>query len=206
MPRRSTSKRWLKNHASDPFVKQREAAGYRSRAAFKLKEILARDRLVRRGDTVLELGSSPGGWSQVAAEIIGPSGTVVAVDVLSMDEIPGVSFIHGDCREPVVLAAIRREIGEQSVDLVMSDMAPNITGIRSMDVARSLELAEVATELAREFLRSGGSLILKLFQHAETDRYAASLRDSYSQVLRRRPRASRTRSTEFYVLARGFGI
>ena len=196
----------MKSQAADPFVKQRVASGYRSRAAFKLKEILTRDRLMGHGDTVLELGASPGGWSQVAARVVGATGTVVAVDILTMEAIGNVSFIQGDCREPRVLDLIRKQLADKPADLVMSDMAPNITGIRSMDVARSLELATTTAELAREFLRTGGSLIVKLFQHAETDEYVALLRESYAQIHRRKPSASRTASAEFYVVACGFGI
>jgi 23S rRNA (uridine2552-2'-O)-methyltransferase len=155
---------------------------------------------------VLDLGASPGGWSQVAARIVGASGRIVAVDSLTMEPIDNVTFIHGDCREARVLALIRKALARRPVDLVMSDMAPNITGVRSMDVARSLDLAETTAALAQEFLRTGGSLIVKLFQHAETDDYVASLRESYAQVARRKPPASRRASAEFYVVARGFGI
>jgi 23S rRNA (uridine2552-2'-O)-methyltransferase len=131
---------------------------------------------------------------------------VVAVDLVDMANIAGVSFIQGDCRDPEVLNAIRTELGEKPVDLVMSDMAPNITGIRSVDAARSMELTDAVAELAREFLRHGGCLIMKSFQHGETDRYLAAMRRSYAHVSRRKPQASRRASTEFYVVARGFGI
>lgn len=206
MSGRSATKRWFKTQSTDPFVKQREQRGYRSRAAFKLQEIIARDRILKRGDRVLDLGASPGGWTQVAVACVGAAGRVVAVDILPMEPLAGATFILGDCREETIQLQIRAALGESTIDLVLSDMAPNLTGIRSVDQARSLELAEDALATARNFLRPGGTMLIKLFQHAETDRFIRALRESFTQVARRKPAASRSKSSEFYTLAQGYKL
>jgi len=162
--RRGTTKQWVRKQAADPYVKQRDAAGLRSRAAFKLKEILARDRLISKGSYVVDLGASPGGWCQVAAASVGPTGKVVGVDLLKMEPLPGVHFIEGDARDPDVLAQIRAHLGTRKADLVISDIAPNITGIRDLDESNFLELAGTVRDLASELLAVGGSLVIKLFQ------------------------------------------
>lgn len=204
--RRSKTKQWVRRQAADTYVKQREAAGLRSRAAFKLKEILARDRLLRKGATVVDFGASPGGWSQVAAAAVGASGTVIAVDVLPMEPLSGVEFIEGDAREPETLARLRKALGERRADLVISDIAPNITGIRDLDEANFLELGEIVRSFLKEVLAENGALVIKLFQFPGTDGFVRGLKGSFSSVARRKPDSSRKASREFYVVATGFKI
>jgi 23S rRNA (uridine2552-2'-O)-methyltransferase len=206
MSRRSSSSRWYQTQVSDPFVKRREALGLRSRAAFKLTELLERDRLLRPGAVVLDLGASPGGWSQVAAGIVGGKGLVIAVDILPMHPIAGVDFLLGDSRDPAIVAEIERLLGERRVDLVLSDMAPNLTGIRDVDEARSVELAEVAWDAAQNFLRVGGTMLLKMFQNAESERFLKDIRTRFERIARRKPAASRRASAEFYVVASGYKV
>jgi 23S rRNA (uridine2552-2'-O)-methyltransferase len=204
--RRGSTKRWLQIQSRDPFVKQRDAEGYRSRAAFKLKEILERDRLLKPGDRVLDLGGSPGGWSQVAKEAVGGRGTVVAVDLLAMEPLKGVHFIQGDSGAPEVVEAVKEALGGGPVDLVLSDMAPNLSGVRHADEARSVALAEVAIEAAENFLKPEGTILIKMFQHADTEKFIAALRPRCQAILRRKPRASREKSPEFYIVVRGFKL
>ncbi len=204
--RRSTSKQWLRRQTADPYVKQRDRDGYRSRAAFKLKEILKRDRLIRNGSFVLDLGASPGGWSQVAAAMAGPQGKVVAVDLLPMEPINGVHFINGDCRDPDTFDKISAEFGERRADLVISDIAPNITGIRDVDEANFLELADFVSDISNRMLAADGTMVIKLFQFPGTDSYIAELKKSYASISRRKPESSRRESRELYVVAKGFGI
>ena len=204
--RRSKTKQWVRRQAADTYVKQRNAAGFRSRAAFKLKEILARDRLLKRGATVVDFGASPGGWSQIAAETVGHGGRVVAVDVLPMEPVPDVCFIQGDARERDTLDRLRTAIGDRPVDLVISDIAPNITGIRDLDEANFLELAETVRAFVQEVLSDDGSLVIKLFQFPGTDGYVRGLKEIFASVVRRKPESSRKASREFYVVATGFKI
>lgn len=204
--RRSNTRQWVRKQASDPYVKQRDAAGYRSRAAFKLKEILERDRLLRKGGIVLDLGASPGGWTQVAVAAVGSTGKVVAVDVLPMEPVVGAHFIEGDCRDPDTLHKITTHFGGRPADLVISDIAPNITGIRDVDEANFLALAEMVKEISAAVLVPGGALLIKLFQFPGTEGYIRDLRDSFSSIARRKPESSRRASREFYVVAKGFGI
>lgn len=204
MTRKGTSSRWYQRQVSDPFVKAREQQGLRSRAAFKLTELIERDRLLRPGGVVLDLGASPGGWSQVAAPAVGPRGLVVAVDLLPMTPLPGVQFILGDCREATVIEAVATSLGDRAVDLVLSDMAPNLSGIRSADEARSLELMEVAFDACQRFLKPGGTLLVKAFQHEDTERFLRAQRNVFEKMARRKPAASRRESREFYVVASGF--
>ena len=204
MSRRSTSSRWYQTQVSDPYVKRREALGLRSRAAFKLTELLEKDRLLRPGATVLDLGSSPGGWSQVAARAVGAHGLVVAVDILPMEPVREVRFLLGDCRDEAILAQMREMLGGRAVDLVLSDMAPNLTGVRGVDEARSVELAEVAWDTAQNFLRPGGTMLLKMFQHNDSEQFLRGLRSHFERLNRRKPAASRRASTEFYVVAGGY--
>ncbi|MGR9089026.1 MAG: RlmE family RNA methyltransferase [Gammaproteobacteria bacterium] len=204
--RRSKTKEWVRRQAADPYVKQREAAGLRSRAAFKLKEILARDRLLKRGATVVDFGSSPGGWSQIASAAVGRSGKVVAVDLLPMDPLEGVEFIQGDARDPAILARVRDAVGELTVDLVISDIAPNITGIRDLDEANFLELAENVRSFVEQVLGANGALVIKLFQFPGTDDYIRDLKTIFGSIVRRKPDSSRKASREFYVVATGFRI
>lgn len=204
MSRRSSSSRWYRTQSSDPFVKQREKLGLRSRAAFKLTELLEKDRLLRPGATVLDLGASPGGWSQVAAGIVGAHGLVVAVDMLAMEPMRGVRFLLGDCRDPAIVERIRIALEGRPVDLVLSDMAPNLTGIRDVDEARSVGLAEVAFEAAQNFLRPGGTMLLKLFHHNDSELFLRGLKPHFERLTRRKPAASRRASAEFYVVAGGY--
>jgi len=202
MARSKSSQAWLKRHVNDPYVHRAQALGYRSRAAFKLLEIEARDRLFARGQVVVDLGAAPGGWSQVAAEKVGPGGRVIALDVLEMAPVTGVTFIQGDFTTEPTLAALEREIGGVAVDVVLSDMAPNVSGIAATDQARSLALCELAVAFALEHLKSGGALLMKCFQGAGFPELLAQMRREFATVASRKPDASRDRSSEMYLLAR----
>lgn len=204
MTRSKSSKRWLREHAHDPYVRRAHEEGYRSRAAFKLLEIQERDRVLRPGMTVLDLGAAPGGWSQVAARIVGPRGRVIATDLLNSDAIPGVEFIQGDFREDEVLQRILASLGDSRADLVISDMAPNISGTDAVDQPRAMYLAELALDLACQTLRPGGDLLVKLFQGQGFEGYVSVLRSHFGRVQIRKPKASRPRSREVYVLARNY--
>lgn len=206
MSRRSSSNRWYRTQSTDPFVKRREQAGLRSRAAFKLEELLARDRLLKAGQVVLDLGATPGGWSQVIVPVVGTQGLVVAVDILPMEPLPGVTFIRGDATEAQVEQEIRAALGGRAVDLVISDMAPNLTGIRAVDEARSVLLAEQVLHLAQNFLRDGGTMVIKLFQHNDTEVFVRETRQHFATIARRKPAASRSQSREFYLVATGFRL
>ena len=205
MARRSSSSRWLQRQNTDPFVKQRDQHGYRSRAAYKLQEIARRDQLIRAGAAVLDLGAAPGGWTQVAVALAGARGKIVAMDILDMEPISGATFIHGDCREPAVQAQVIAAVGGK-LDLVMSDMAPNITGLKDVDEAGMVELAGITLDLADELLRPGGGLLIKLFQFADTELLVKRIKASFGHVSRRKPEASRAESREFYVVAKQYGI
>jgi len=202
MARSKSSQAWLKRHVNDPYVHRAQALGYRSRAAFKLLEIEARDRLFARGQVVVDLGAAPGGWSQVAAEKVGPGGRVIALDVLEMAPVTGVTFIQGDFTTEPTLAALERELGGVAVDVVLSDMAPNVSGIAATDQARSLALCELAVAFALEHLKSGGALLMKGFQGAGFPELLAQMRREFATVASRKPDASRDRSSEMYLLAR----
>jgi len=206
MPKRSkSSARWLAEHASDEFVKRAQREGWRSRAVFKLAQIQETERLLRPGIRCVDLGSAPGGWSQYAARIIGGgSSRIVATDILAMGAIPGVDFVQGDFRETAVLEQVLQCVGADKVDLVLSDMAPNMAGIDSVDQPRSMHLAELALEFADRVLAPGGDLLLKLFQGAGFDQIIKDARSRYGRVVTKKPKASRTRSPEIYLLARQF--
>ena len=206
MPKRSkSSARWLAEHANDEFVKRAQKEGWRSRAVFKLAQIQASERLLRPGMRCVDLGAAPGGWSQYAARIVGP-GRIVATDILAMDAIPGVDFVQGDFREEAVLEQVLQRLGTDRVDLVLSDMAPNMAGIDAVDQPRSMHLAELALEFADRVLAPGGDLLLKLFQGAGFDQIIKHTRTRYGRVVTKKPKASRTRSPEIYLLARQFGM
>ncbi len=206
MARRGSSNRWLERQARDPYVRQSRREGYRSRAAYKLLELVRRERLLRPGARVIDLGAAPGGWTQAAVELVGPRGTVVALDVLKMEPVAGATLICGDCREPEVQQQVAEALGGAKVDLVMSDMAPNISGNAIRDEAAASELAGTAFDFAQSFLNPGGALLVKLFRYGETDAFVEQLRGRFDSVQRRKPDASRARSREFYVVARGFVI
>jgi 23S rRNA (uridine2552-2'-O)-methyltransferase len=207
MPKRTkSSARWLAEHANDEFVKRAHREGWRSRAVFKLEEIQQRERLLRPGIRCVDLGAAPGGWSQYAARLVGGGSRIVATDILAMDEIPGVDFVQGDFREAAVLDAVLARIGAAKVDLVLSDMAPNMAGIDAVDQPRSMYLAELALEFADRVLAPGGDLLVKLFQGEGFDRIIRDARSRYGRVVTKKPKASRTRSPEIYLLARQFGM
>jgi len=207
MPKRTkSSARWLAEHASDEFVKRAKAEGWRSRAVFKLAEIQERERLLKPGIRCVDLGAAPGGWSQYAARIVGGSSRIVATDILAMDEIPGVEFVQGDFREDSVVEQVLAAVGSEKVDLVLSDMAPNMAGIDAVDQPRSMYLAELALEFADRVLVPGGDALIKLFQGAGFDEIVREARRRYGRVLTKKPKASRTRSPEIYLLARQFGM
>jgi 23S rRNA (uridine2552-2'-O)-methyltransferase len=207
MPRRTrSSSRWLEEHAADPYVQRAHAEGWRSRAAFKLEEIQRSDRLLRPGMTVVDLGAAPGGWSQYAARVLGGRGRVIALDVLEMAALPGVEFIQGDFSDDGTLERLRAALGDSKVDLVMSDMAPNMMGMSDVDHDRSMHLVDLAVEFAGQTLRPGGDLLMKVFQGREFQPLLARLRRSFESVKLRKPKASRARSPEVYVLARGYRL
>lgn len=203
MPRSKSSTRWLQEHFSDPYVKRAQAEGWRSRAVFKLEELLERDRLLRPGMVIVDLGAAPGGWSQVARARLGDKGRVVALDILPMQGIGGVEFIHGDFREEAVLAQLERSLDGAEVDLVLSDMAPNLSGMAAVDQPRSMHLVELAEEFAAAHLRVGGAFLTKVFQGEGFDDFVRRLRAGYERVSIRKPKASRARSPEVYALAVG---
>ena len=202
--KRSSSKAWLKEHRDDPYVQQAQREGYRSRACYKLLELQAKDRLIRPGMTVVDLGSAPGGWSQVAAELVGHRGRVVASDILAMDALAGVEFIQGDFTEDAVFEQILVAIGEAPVDVVVSDMAPNMSGLTAVDQPRAMYLVDLAVDMARRVLAPGGSFVAKVFQGEGFDDLIRDCRDSFGKVLTRKPQASRPRSREVYLVARDF--
>ena len=204
--RSKSSQRWLKEHFSDPYVKKAQAEGMRSRAAYKLEELVERDRLLKPGMVVVDLGAAPGGWSQwVRQTLDGMSkenpGRVVALDILEMPTLAGVEFLHGDFREDAVLSALEAALEGARVDLVLSDMAPNKSGMVAVDQPRMMHLAELAIEFADNHLRPGGTFLIKLFQGVGFDQYVRDLRRRYAKVSIRKPAASRKRSPEVYALA-----
>ena len=206
MGRSKSRSRWLHEHFNDPFVRRAQVEGMRSRAAYKLEELLERDLVLRPGMVVVDLGAAPGGWSQVAQDWLKGRGRVVALDILEMDPLPGVEFIRGDFTDDTVLAQLEQLLGETKVDLVLSDMAPNMSGVASVDQARSMLLAELALDFARSHLSRGGAFLTKLFQGEGFDDYIKLLRASFDKVNLRKPKASRGRSREIYALATGFKV
>lgn len=206
MGRSKSSSRWLSRQSRDPFVKEARDLGYRSRAVFKLREIQEKDRLLRRGMTVVDLGAAPGGWSQFAAHAVGDDGRVVALDILPMDALAGVEFLLGDFREEAVEQSLVELLGGKSVDLVMSDMAPNLSGLRAVDQPAAMYLAELTLELANKVLKSGGDLLVKVFQGEGFGEFHDALRRDFAKVVSRKPRSSRAESRELYLLARGYNV
>ena len=201
--KRSSSKAWLREHRDDPYVQRAQREGYRSRACYKLLELQERDRLLRPGMTVVDLGSAPGGWSQVAAALVGDRGRVVASDILPMDSLAGVTFIPGDFTEDAVFDAICAELGGKGADLVLSDMAPNMSGLAAVDQPRAMLLAELALDLALRMLRPGGAFACKVFQGEGFEALLADARAGFERVQTRKPAASRPRSREVYLVATG---
>jgi len=200
---RVRGKSWMQEHVSDAYVKRARAEGMRSRAAYKLDEIAVRDRLLKPGMVVVDLGAAPGGWSQVAAGRVGPRGRVIALDILEMPSLPGVTFLRGDFRDDATLAELERVLAGQRADLVLSDLAPNLSGIASSDQAQALELAELALDFALKHMKPKGNFLVKTFQGTGFEEYLRSLRGRFSAVAVRKPEASRDRSREVYLLGKG---
>ncbi len=196
----------MREHVTDPYVKRANAEGYRSRAAYKLQQIAEKDRLLKPGMTVVDLGAAPGGWTQVAVQAVGPSGRVVAVDLREMAQVPSAIAIHGDFSEPGTLDMVEEALDGQPVDLVLSDMAPNMSGIASVDQARAIGLAELALEFAVNHLKPHGSFLVKTFHGAGYDELVATMRRSFVQLQTRKPDASRSRSSEVYLLGKGVKV
>ncbi|HEV7799599.1 MAG TPA: RlmE family RNA methyltransferase [Burkholderiales bacterium] len=197
-----TSKAWMREHVTDPYVKRANAEGFRSRAAYKLQQIDAKDKLLKPGMIVVDLGAAPGGWSQVAAKAVGSSGRVIAVDLLEVPQVPGVKVICGDFSEETTLEALDNAMEGEPADLVLSDMAPNMSGIASVDQARAIGLAELALDFARSHLKPQGNFLVKTFHGAGYDDLVNTLRRSFRQVYTRKPDASRSRSSEVYLLGK----
>lgn len=204
MSRSKSSKQWLQEHFGDSYVKRSRSDGYRSRASYKLLELHAKDKLFRPGMTVVDLGAAPGGWSQVAASLIEPGGKLIASDILPMEPIPGADFIQGDFTEEECLKLILECLDERTVDLVISDMAPNMSGMSDIDQPRAMHLMELAADFARQTLKPGGTLLFKGFHGEGFDDFVRSLRSEYTAIVHRKPDASRSRSREVYVIARSY--
>jgi 23S rRNA (uridine2552-2'-O)-methyltransferase len=203
MARTKTSKAWMHEHVTDLYVRRAKQEGLRSRAAYKLVEILEKDKLALPGMVVVDLGAAPGGWSQVLTPLVGTTGRVIALDLLEMAPIRGVTFIRGDFSEAATLDRLEQEFAGRAADLVVSDMAPNISGVAMVDQARSIHLAESALEFARTRLKPGGSLLVKIFQGTGFDEFRKQLASVFASVVVRKPKASRDRSNELYLLAKG---
>ena len=206
MARSKTSKKWLAEHFDDPYVKKAQQEGWRSRAIYKLIEIDERDKLLKPGMTVVDLGAAPGGWSEYAARKVGDQGRVIALDLLPMDAIAGVEFIQGDFHEEAVSGRLLEVIGERPVDLVMSDMAPNMSGMKAVDQPRAMYLAELSLELAQKVLKPGGDMLIKAFTGEGLDEFKREIRQHFRKLIVRKPKASRPRSPEIYLLARGYNV
>lgn len=206
MARSRSSEEWLKEHFDDEFVVRAQQEGYRSRAAYKLLEINEKDKLLKRGMTVVDLGAAPGGWSQIVADIVGSEGMVVALDILQMDPLPGVEVLLGDFQEEEVFNHLLTTLDGRPVDVVLSDMAPNMSGMRSIDQPKAMYLCELTLDLARNVLKPGGNMLLKLFQGEGSDAFIKECRKNFRKIVIRKPAASRARSREVYVLALNYFV
>jgi len=204
MPRSKSSNEWLRRHVNDPYVKKAQLEGYRSRSAYKLIELNEKDRLIKPSMFLLDLGSAPGGWSQVASKLIGRKGRVLATDILPMEPIKNVDFVQGDFTDEAVLAHLMERLGGEKFDLIISDIAPNITGIDSADQASSMYFLELALDTVRKTLKPGSNFVAKMFQGSGSDQYMKELRTSFDKVLTRKPGASRAESREVFIVAKGF--
>ena len=204
MARSKTSKQWLKEHFDDVYVRRAQEEGYRSRASFKLLEIQEQDRLIKRGMTVVDLGAAPGGWSQVAANLVGDKGQVIASDILPIDSLPDVEFLQGDFTEQAVLYSLIKLLKDERADLVISDMAPNMSGMRDIDIPQVMYLAELALDLTRTVLKPEGRFLVKVFHGEGYEELQKQLKSSFTSLKVRKPKASRARSSEIYLLASGF--
>ncbi|BCA96939.1 ribosomal RNA large subunit methyltransferase E [Legionella antarctica] len=206
MRRTKSSKRWLDEHFNDVYVKKAQAEGYRSRAIYKLKEVDDKESLLKPGMTVVDLGAAPGGWTQYVSEKLQGKGLIVALDILPMDALPDVSFIHGDFREDNVLQELMNLIPERSLDLLLSDMAPNMSGSTAIDIPRAMYLVELAFDFAEKMLKPGGTMLVKIFHGSGFDDLVKQARASFEKVVIRKPSASRSRSKETYLLAKGYNL
>ena len=204
MPRSKSSASWMSRHLSDPFVKQAQKDGYRSRSAYKLIELNEKDKLIRPGMRILDLGSAPGGWSQVAGKLVGGKGRVLATDILPMDSLNNVDFIQGDFTDDAIVQKLFDWLGSGKFDLIISDIAPNITGISSADQASSIYFLELALDTVRKTLKPGATFAAKMFQGSGSDQYLKELRTHFEKVSIRKPAASRKESREVYLVAKGF--
>lgn len=204
--RSASSKRWLQEHVNDKYVKEANKRGLRSRAFFKIEELNQKDKLMKTGDTVVDLGAAPGGWSQYAVEALGDKGTVIACDILQMDPIAGVDFLRGDFREQDVLDALLNRIDGKNVDLVMSDMAPNMSGNDTVDQAQSMYLVELALDMCHQVMKPDGKFVVKVFQGEGFDQFVADVRSAFKVVKVRKPESSRARSREVYLVATGYKL
>lgn len=206
MRRTKSSKRWLQEHFDDAYVKKAQAEGYRSRAVYKLKEVDEKELLLKPGMTVVDLGAAPGGWTQYVSECLQGRGCIVALDILPMDSLPDVTFIQGDFREEQVLQELMNVVPEHGVDLLLSDMAPNMSGSSAIDIPRAMYLVELAFDFAESMLKPGGTLLVKVFHGAGFDALIKQARSSFAKVTIRKPSASRSRSKETYLLAKGYNV
>ena len=206
MSRSKSSKSWLKEHFEDEFVLRSQKDGYRSRAIYKLIEIQEKDRILKPGRTGRDLGAAPGGWTEYAVKLLGKKGKMIALDILPMEPIPDVHIIQGDFREEEALNDLMAAIGEDKADLVFSDMAPNISGVGVVDIPRAYYLAELTLDLSQRVLKKGGGMLVKLFQGEGFDEYHKALKENFSRVVIRKPKASRARSREIYALATGYKL
>ena len=206
MSRSKSSKQWLKEHFDDEYVQRCQKDGYRSRAIYKLIEIQEKDRIIKPGMTVIDLGAAPGGWTEYAVKLLGKKGRMIALDILPMEPIPDVHIIQGDFREDEALNDLMQAIGKEKADLVFSDMAPNISGMGVVDIPRAYYLAELTLDLSQRMLKKGGGMLVKVFQGEGFDEYHKALKENFTRVVVRKPRASRARSREVYVLATGYKL
>lgn len=204
MSRSKTSGKWLREHFDDIYVQRAKDEGWRSRAVYKLLEINEKDKLIKPGMTVLDLGAAPGGWSQMAAKLVGDHGLVIASDILEMDPIPGVRFLQGDFREESVYQQLLEIIGNRPVDLVICDMAPNMSGMNAVDQPRAMYLAELALDMVKQVLKKNGDFLVKVFQGEGLPEYRKDMQESFGKLITRKPEASRARSKEVYLLGKGF--
>ncbi|WP_374286571.1 23S rRNA (uridine(2552)-2'-O)-methyltransferase RlmE [Pseudomonas fluvialis] len=204
MKRSKSSSRWLNEHVNDPYVKRAQKDGYRSRASYKLIELNDKDKLIRPGMLVMDLGSAPGGWSQVAGKIVGDHGRVIASDILPMDPLDNVDFIQGDFTDEGVFQQILAKLNGRQPDLIISDIAPNISGVAAADQAASMYLVELTLDMVRQVLKPGGNYAVKVFQGEGSDEFLRDVRSSFEKVMIRKPEASRPRSREVYLVAKGF--
>ncbi len=204
MSRSKTSGKWLREHFDDVYVQRAKDEGWRSRAVYKLLEINEKDKLIKPGMTVLDLGAAPGGWSQMAAKLVGHHGLVIASDILEMDPIPGVQFLQGDFREESVYQQLLEIIGNRPIDLVICDMAPNMSGMNAVDQPRAMYLAELALDMVKQVLKQNGDFLVKVFQGEGLPEYRKDMQQNFGKLITRKPGASRPRSKEVYLLGKGF--